>query len=242
VRRKSSRPLQAALFDLAERLYAQEEEFWTRGRHVAGVDEAGRGPLAGPVVAAAVVLDPARPIEGLRDSKLLTPRQRRELARVIRTQAVCWGVCRVSSERIDALNILEATWAAMRRALSRLTVPPAVVLVDGRLRLPGIASTQRAIVGGDRRCASIAAASILAKVTRDSFMIRADRRYPGYGFRIHKGYATAFHLEALGRLGPCPLHRRSFHGVVRVLGIEPALPLAFPDAAGADPGRPPAFS
>lgn len=242
MRRKSSRPVQAALFEFAEGLYAQEEEFWARGRHVAGVDEAGRGPLAGPVVAAAVILDRARPIDGLRDSKLLTPRQRRDLARAIRSQAACWAVCRVSSGRIDALNILEATWAAMRRALARLTVPPAVVLVDGRLRLPGIAWTQRAIVGGDRRCASIAAASILAKVARDSFMIRADRHYPGYGFRVHKGYATAIHLEALGRLGPCPLHRRSFHGVVRVLGIEPALPLAPPDPRDAAPGRPPAFS
>jgi ribonuclease HII len=226
VGRKSSRPVQVALFDLVEGLYTQEEEFWARGRHVVGVDEAGRGPLAGPVVAAAVVLDPARPIEGLRDSKLLTPRRRRELARAIRAEARSWAVCRVSSARIDTVNILEATWAAMRRALSRLTVSPAVVLVDGRLRLPGIAESQRAIVRGDRRCASIAAASILAKVARDSFMIRADRRYPGYGFRIHKGYATALHLEALGRLGPCPLHRQSFHGVVRVLGVQPALPLA----------------
>ena len=233
--RRASRPFQPTLFDLAEGLYAQEEEFWGRGRRVAGVDEAGRGPLAGPVVAAAVVLDPARPVEGLRDSKLLTVRQRRELARLVRERAAAWAVCRVGVARIDAGNILEATWDAMRRALARLAIVPAAVLVDGRLRVPGVSWTQRAIVKGDRRCASIAAASILAKVARDSFMVRADRRYPGYGFRVHKGYATAAHLEALGRLGPCPLHRRSFHGVVRVLDLgRPAvLDLTLPD-----PGTP----
>lgn len=222
---KTARPVQQALFALADGLYAQEEEFWAGGRHVAGVDEAGRGPLAGPVVAAAVILDPTRPIEGLRDSKLLTSRQRRRLARSIREQAFGWAVCRVGPRRIDALNILEATWSAMRRALSRLPAPPAVVLVDGRLRVPSMAWPQRAIVKGDRRCASIAAASILAKVARDGFMVRVDHIYPGYGFRVHKGYATAAHLEALGRLGPCPLHRRSFHGVVRVFGLGPPLPL-----------------
>jgi ribonuclease HII len=177
------------------------------------------------VVAAAVILDPPRPIDGLRDSKLLTPRQRRLLARVIRERALAWTVCRVGPGRIDELNILEATWYAMRRAVSRLTATPGVVLVDGRLRVPRMEWPQRAIVKGDRRCASISAASILAKVARDVFMIRADRRFPGYGFRIHKGYATAAHFEALGRLGPSPLHRRSFHGVVRVFGVGPALPL-----------------
>jgi ribonuclease HII len=219
--RKASRPVQQALFELAEGLYAQEEEFWARGRRVAGLDEAGRGPLAGPVVAAAVVLDPARPVEGLRDSKLLSARQRRELARLIRERALAWAVCRVGPSRIDTDNILEATWHAMRRAVSRLTVAPAAVLVDGRLRVPGVGWAQRAIVKGDQRCASIAAASILAKVARDTFMIRADRRFPGYGFRLHKGYGTAAHLEALGRLGPSPIHRKSFHGVVRVLDLAP---------------------
>jgi ribonuclease HII len=223
--RKADRPVQQPLFALAEGLYFQEEEFWARGRRVAGVDEAGRGPLAGPVVAAAVVLDPARPVEGLRDSKLLTARQRRLLARTIRERALGWAVCRVGPRRIDSLNILEATFHAMRGALSRLATPPATVLVDGRLRVPDLGWPQRAIVKGDRRCASIAAASILAKVARDTFMIRADHRYPGYGFRIHKGYGTASHLEALGRLGPCPLHRQSFHGVVRVFGLAPGLPL-----------------
>lgn len=210
---------------------------WARGLHVAGVDEAGRGPLAGPVVAAAVILDPARPIAGLRDSKLLGARQRRRLAREIRRRALSWGVCAVGPSRIDADNILEATWRAMRRALSRLAIRPALVLVDGRLRVPQVRWPQRAIVRGDRRCASIAAASILAKVARDTLMIRADRRYPGYGFRRHKGYATATHLEALGRLGPCSLHRRSFHGVVRVLGLGPSL-LPAPLAESREPARP----
>lgn len=218
--KRKPRPVQEMLFELPEGLYVQEEEAWGRGVHLAGVDEAGRGPLAGPVVAAAVILDPERRIEGLRDSKLCTPRQRRRLARLVREQALAWAVCRVSAERIDTLNILEATWRAMRRALGRLAVPPAIVLVDGRLRIPRLTWPQRAIVRGDRRCASVAAASILAKVARDTFMIRADRRYPGYGFRLHKGYATASHLEALGRLGPCPLHRRSFHGVVEILRLQ----------------------
>lgn len=223
--RKPARPVQSTLFDLAEGLYVQEEEFWARGRRVAGVDEVGRGPLAGPVVAAAVVLDPERPIDGLRDSKLLTARRRRELAGHIRARALAWAVCRIGPRRIDAGDILDATWLAMRGALARLGLEPvpAAVLVDGRLRVPGLAWPQRAIVKGDRRCASIAAASILAKVARDAFMVRADRRYPGYGFRVHKGYATAAHLEALGRLGPCPLHRQSFHGVVRVFGLAPSL-------------------
>ncbi len=226
MKRNARQPLQQALFELPEGLYVQEQEFWTQGRFVAGVDEVGRGPLAGPVVAGAVILAPDRPIEGLRDSKLLTARQRRLLARAIRERALAWAVCRVGPGRIDTLNILEATWDAMRRALARLAPTPAAVLVDGRLRVPGLVCPQRAIVRGDRRCASIAAASILAKVVRDHFMIRADHRYPGYGFRLHKGYATAAHFEALGRLGPCPLHRLSFHGVVRTLGVAPlALPL-----------------
>lgn len=224
MRRKAPPPVQEALFALAEGLYAQEEAAWARGLRVAGVDEAGRGPLAGPVVAAAVILDPARPIEGLRDSKQLTARQRQKLTRVIRAEALAWAACRVGPGRIDAINILEATWRAMRAALARLRFPPGLVLVDGRLRVPGLRWPQRAIVHGDRRSASIAAASILAKVARDAFMIRADRRYPDYGFRRHKGYATAAHLEALARLGPCPLHRRSFRGVTLPGGTEPAPP------------------
>jgi ribonuclease HII len=177
--------------------------------------------LAGPVVAAAVILDPAATVDGLRDSKLLTSRQRRRRAREIRVHALAWAVGRVGPRRIDMVNVLQATWCAMRAALARLGVTPGLVLVDGRLRIPGVVCAQRAIVAGDRRSASVAAASILAKVARDTFMLRADRRYPDYGFRRHKGYATAAHLEALARLGPCPLHRRSFHGV----GGEPGDPV-----------------
>ena len=221
MRRRARRPVQALLFELEEGLYAQEEAAWATGVRLAGVDEVGRGPLAGPVVAAVVVLDPRAPIGGLRDSKLLSPRQRVRLARVIRAQAVAWAVGRVGPARVDTDNVLQATWRAMRRALGRLAVEPGLVLVDGPLRIPRLPWPQRAIVRGDRRCASIAAASILAKVARDAFMIRVDRRYPDYGFRQHKGYATAAHLEALARLGPCPLHRRSFRGVLPRSGSAP---------------------
>ena len=221
MRQRVRRPVQAALFELEEGLYAQEETAWAKGVRLAGVDEVGRGPLAGPVVAAVVVLDPRAPIGGLRDSKLLSPRQRVRLARVIRAQAVAWAVGRVGPARVDTDNVLQATWRAMRRALGRLAVEPGLVLVDGPLRIPRLPWPQRAIVRGDRRCASIAAASILAKVARDAFMIRVDRRYPDYGFRQHKGYATAAHLEALARLGPCPLHRRSFRGVLPRSGSTP---------------------
>jgi ribonuclease HII len=213
VARQAAPPAQGELFEFPDAPYAQELEAWARGLWVAGIDEVGRGPLAGPVVAAAVVLDPTAPIEGLRDSKLLSPRQRRGLARVIRYRALAWAVGRVGPGRIDTVNVLQATWQAMRGALRRLPVRPGLVLVDGHLRVPGLTVPQRAIVGGDRRCASIAAASILAKVARDAIMIRADRRYPGYGFGLHKGYATAAHRDALSRLGPCPFHRQSFRGV-----------------------------
>jgi ribonuclease HII len=213
VRRRRAAPDQPTLFELEEDLYAQERGAWARGVRVAGVDEVGRGPLAGPVIVAAVILDPGAPIEGLRDSKLLTPRQRRLLAREIRIRAAAWSLGRAGPRRVDAMNVLGATWHAMRRALARLAVSPGLVLVDGHLRIPGLSCPQRAIVEGDRRSASVAAASILAKVARDALMVRADRRYPGYEFRRHKGYATALHLAALARLGPCPLHRRSFRGI-----------------------------
>jgi len=224
VRRRRSGPVQAGLFELEEDLYAQERGAWARGLWVAGVDEVGRGPLAGPVVAAAVILDPTTPIDGLRDSKLLTGRQRRRLAREIRAHALAFAVGRVGPREIDVINVLQATWTAMRDALARLHLPPGLVLVDGNLRIPGVTCTQRAIVAGDRRSASVAAASILAKVVRDAFMARADRRYPAYGFGQHKGYGTAAHLDALARLGPCPLHRRSFHGVAPGGTAEPVDP------------------
>jgi len=179
---------------------------------VAGVDEAGRGPLAGPVCAAAVILDPARPIEGLRDSKQLAPARREQLALQIRERALSWSLGWADVEEIDSLNILGATLLAMRRALCALAVQPAHVLVDGN-RLPLLADrpvTLAAVVRGDATVPAISAASILAKCARDALMPAIDAAYPGYLMQQHKGYPTAQHLEALRRLGPSPQHRRSF--------------------------------
>jgi ribonuclease HII len=176
---------------------------------IAGVDEAGRGPLAGPVVAAAVVLDPHSPIEGLRDSKQLSAARRERLAVLIRERAVAWSVGRAEADDIDRINILQATLLAMARAVEGLSTPPRHVLVDG-LHCPRLSCSVEAVVGGDRVIASISAASILAKVTRDAEMVQLDRRYPQYGFKRHKGYPTVEHREALRRHGPCPFHRRSF--------------------------------
>ena len=182
----------------------------------AGVDEAGRGPLAGPVVAAAVILDPCRPITGLADSKKLTPVQRAELDAEIRAHALAWCVASATVEEIDHLNILGATMLAMTRAVEGLSCRPERVLVDGN-RLPDLPCPGQAVVGGDARVPAISAASILAKVARDREMERLDRRHPGYGFARHKGYPTREHLAALERLGPCPAHRRSFAPVRRRL-------------------------
>jgi len=176
---------------------------------LAGVDEVGRGPLAGPVVAAAVILDPARPIAGLRDSKKLTAARRAELAEIIEAQALAVGVGRAEVAEIDLLNILRATLLAMERAVASLAVEPDVVYVDGNTT-PSLAMPAVAVVGGDDRIASISAASIVAKVARDREMDRAAAHYPNYGFEKHKGYATAAHLEAIARFGPSPLHRLSF--------------------------------
>jgi ribonuclease HII len=184
------------------------------GSIVAGVDEVGRGPLAGPVLAAAVILDPTRPIAGLRDSKRLSARQREALYVEIVERARAIGVGRAEVDEIDALNILRATLLAMQRAVASLSVRPDVAYVDGnqppRLDMPVVA-----IVGGDDRVPAISAASIVAKVLRDREMADLAERYPGYGFEAHKGYATAVHLEALARLGPTPVHRRSFAPVTR---------------------------
>lgn len=181
---------------------------------VAGVDEAGRGPLAGPVVAAAVILDPRRPIIGLADSKTLEEAHRERLAREIRASALACGLGFADHAEIDALNILEATWLAMRRALIALRIPPGHVQFDGN-RAPSLAKlgfpcTCETIVRGDAKIPAISAASILAKTTRDAWMRVVEEHYPGYGFARHKGYPTAEHLAALARLGPTPLHRRSF--------------------------------
>jgi ribonuclease HII len=183
-------------------------------RLIAGVDEAGRGPLAGPVVAAAVILDPRRRIAGLKDSKQLTPARRETLAALIRARALCWAVGWAECHEIDTLNILEATHLAMRRALLGLAVCPRSVLVDGN-RLPRLVDlapgcVTRAIIKGDCTEPAISAASILAKTQRDAIMRRLDVVYPGYGMAVHKGYGTADHLAALVRLAACAIHRRSF--------------------------------
>ena len=184
------------------------------GAIVAGVDEAGRGPLAGPVVAAAVILDAARPVADLRDSKLLSERQRRRLAREIRRNAVAFALGAAAPDEVDALNILQATLLAMERAVLGLAVRPDLVRVDGNRvpsfrRHPGRYRTE-AVVRGDRSVPSISAASILAKVCRDRLMRRWHRAFPGYGFDRNKGYPTREHMEALERLGPCIIHRMSF--------------------------------
>ena len=186
-----------------------------RGRaRVAGVDEAGRGPLAGPVVAAAVILDSRRRIRGLADSKVLSAQERERLAPLIRARALAWAIGWADRDEIDCLNILEATWLAMRRALLALPVCPTHVQVDGN-RCPCIADlplacTLEAVVHGDARVAAISAASILAKVHRDAMMRSLDACYPGFALATHKGYGTRGHLKALARRKPSPLHRRSF--------------------------------
>jgi len=183
---------------------------------IAGVDEAGRGPLAGPVFAAAVILDPLHPVAGLADSKKLSATKRQTLAAYIREHALACCVASASVEEIDALNILQATLLAMRRACEGLGVLPACILVDGN-RIPvGLPCPARALVKGDARVPAISAASILAKTTRDEYCLRMHADYPQYAFDIHKGYGTAQHLRLLREHGPCPAHRRSF-APVRVL-------------------------
>lgn len=183
---------------------------------ICGVDEAGRGPLAGPVFAAAVLLDSARPIAGLADSKILSEKRRKALAESVTTRSLAWAVAFATVEEIDRLNILRATLLAMRRAVERLSLTPTEVLVDG-LHCPDIGLPIRAIIGGDATVAAISAASILAKTGRDAEMLRLHDRFPQYGFDRHKGYPTPEHLEALGRYGVCEIHRRTFAPVRRIL-------------------------
>ncbi|MGB3276560.1 MAG: ribonuclease HII [Castellaniella sp.] len=184
---------------------------------VAGVDEAGRGPLAGPVYAAAVILDPARPIEGLDDSKKLSAGRREVLAGLIRERALAWAVAHADVEEIERLNILHATMLAMQRACQGLSQAPALILVDGNRVPPGLPCQARAVVGGDALEPAISAASILAKTARDACCLELHARYPDYAFDRHKGYGTALHLARLAEFGPCPEHRRDFAPVRRLL-------------------------
>ena len=186
------------------------------GPNLAGVDEVGRGPLAGDVVAAAVILDPEYPISGLRDSKKLTAARREELAQVIKEHALAWSVARASVAEIDEINILQASLLAMHRAVQGLQPQPGYVLVDGN-RLPRWDYASEPVIRGDDRVPAIAAASILAKVQRDSELIALEQQYPGYGFASHKGYPTPAHLQALQELGVTPQHRRSFAPVKKIL-------------------------
>ncbi|MBI4287167.1 MAG: ribonuclease HII [Chloroflexi bacterium] len=192
---------------------AEERDLWRQGyRFIAGIDEVGRGALAGPVAAGAVILPldlDVSLLDGVRDSKELTPAQRESLAPRIQECALAFGVGMMSSELVDELGIVEATRRAMAQAIERLYVSPYFLLIDA-LKLPSIRLPQKAIIDGDKLSLSIACASIVAKVTRDRLMVEMDREYPGYGFAHHKGYGTPEHLECLDRLGPCPIHRRTF--------------------------------
>ncbi|MEW8510419.1 MAG: ribonuclease HII [Candidatus Thiodiazotropha sp.] len=184
---------------------------------IAGVDEVGRGPLAGPVVAAAVILHPQRPIEGLADSKKLSERRREALSVLIKQQAHSWSLGRAEVEEIDRINILQASLLAMKRAVEGLPSIPGLALVDGR-HAPQLACSVETVVGGDATVEAISAASIIAKVARDREMVELDSRYPGYGLARHKGYPTKQHLAGLQALGVTPIHRRSFGPVKRITG------------------------
>jgi len=186
---------------------------------VAGVDEVGRGPLAGPVIAAAVILDPNNPIEGLTDSKKLTEKKRESLSVEIKEKALSWSIARAEIEEIDEINILQASLLAMQRSVEGLTVQPAHCLVDGN-KLPKLSCSAEAIVKGDLKEQAIGAASIIAKVARDNEMVEMDNVYPGYGFAKHKGYPTKVHMEALTQIGICEIHRKSFAPVKRLLDLE----------------------
>lgn len=199
--------------------YSKAEQatlIWDIPGLIAGVDEAGRGPLAGPVVAAAVMLDDLKPIKGLADSKTLTALRREKLFDEIRAKALCCSIAEASVEEIDQLNILQATLLAMRRAVEGLRLRPKMVLVDGN-RLPVLDMLAQAIIKGDATVPAISAASILAKVHRDRWCTELDQQYPQYGFARHKGYGTAEHLAALAAHGACPQHRKTFRPVAEVL-------------------------
>lgn len=204
----------------APKLAWEEGLVFAPGALVAGVDEAGRGPLAGPVVAAAVILDPARPVTGLADSKALSPARRELLYAEIQARALAYAIAEASVEEIDGMNILRASLLAMQRAVKALQRQADVVLVDGNV-CPALAIPTRAVVGGDAGVPAISAASILAKVTRDRQMLTLHAAYPEWDFDVHKGYPTARHLAALARHGVSPVHRRSFSPVARALAGQP---------------------
>jgi len=192
------------------KLWELEEELYSAGaKLICGIDEAGRGPLAGPVCAAAVILPRGLEIPGLDDSKKLSEKKREELFEQIKEKALCYGIAFAEVEEIERLNILGATFLAMNRAFEKLSLKPDAALVDGN-RDPGLGLDTRLVVKGDSCCADIAAASILAKVTRDRYMLQMAERYPMYGFAQHKGYGTKLHYEAIRTYGPCPIHRPSF--------------------------------
>ena len=194
----------------AETMWEIEDSFYTQGyKVICGVDEAGRGPLAGPVCAAAVILPEHLEIPGLTDSKKLTDKKRRALFPVIQERAIAFGIGFASEQEIDEINILQATFLAMRRAMEQLKVRPDLALIDGN-RETDFGLPVRTVIKGDSLSLNIAAASVLAKVSRDDVMLRLAETYPAYGFDIHKGYGTRAHYEALEKFGPCPIHRKSF--------------------------------
>ena len=191
------------MWEIEDELYAKGAQF------ICGVDEAGRGPLAGPVCAAAVILPPHLEISGLNDSKKLTDKRRRELYPLIKEKALAYGIAFATHEEIDGINILQATYLAMERALGQLSVKPDIALIDGN-RAKDFGLPVQTVVKGDSLSANIAAASVLAKVTRDDVMLEIASTYPQYGFEVHKGYGTKAHYEALTQYGPCPIHRMTF--------------------------------
>ncbi len=217
-------PLSAELTRPAPFGAVEEQSYLAGYRQIAGLDEAGRGPLAGPVVAAAVVLPRRFSHPGINDSKLLTAKQREQMALVLKASAVSWGLGVVDVEAIDRLNILKASLLAMAKAIESIRPRPDYLLIDGNQVIPveffvpvagslGLPPAQKTIVKGDRNCLSIAAASILAKVARDEIMVALDKTYPEYGFASHKGYGSAAHVAAISRFGPSPIHRKSFKPV-----------------------------
>lgn len=196
--------------------FKYEKKLWKKGFSlIAGVDEVGRGPLAGPIVAAAVVLPPKVKLPGLNDSKLLSPEKREELFVLIKKAALSIGIAKVSHKLIDKINIHQANLLAMKLAVEALSIIPDYLLIDGGRNKLDLSIPQMGISGGDRKCASIAAASIIAKVTRDRLMVRYHKKYPEYGFAQHKGYGTRLHVRKLLKHGPCPIHRISFAPVVK---------------------------